>query len=61
MLRPEEYFEPLPPEERRVRAVSLDDVAKVAPRLLTGTPTISVISPFEPDDVEARLASVVGE
>ena len=48
-------------QERRVRAVSLDDVAKVAPRLLTGTPTISVISPFEPDDVEARLSSVVGE
>ena len=46
-------------QEARIRAVTLDDVLAVAPRMLAGTPSVAVISPYEEQDVTERLAALL--
>jgi predicted Zn-dependent peptidase len=40
---------------RRLDAVTLDDVARVVKRVLTGPKTMSVVGPFDADDLASHL------
>jgi predicted Zn-dependent peptidase len=42
----------------RLRAVTLDDVLRIAQRIYTQEPTVAVISPLDPDALEEKLSAI---
>ncbi|MCL2631989.1 MAG: insulinase family protein [Coriobacteriia bacterium] len=45
----------------RYRAVSLDDIMRVAERVLVAAPTVAVISPLETDELQTGLSSILAQ